>query len=280
MDAVLSAERKKIIRKRRIKSFLVATAFIGPAFVCFAFFKYYTSLQSLYYSFFNYQFNNPPGKFIWFDNYIALFKNPSFYNQLKNTAVLFIFGMAFGFWVPIVQALLLNELGKGKGVYRYLYLIPAGIPSIAMLAVMKYFWDPTGGLANVITDALGLGTHLWLLDEGLVKFSLRFFGIMGGGVGMLIYFVAINNISESLYEAARIDGASRTQSMFRITLPNMKNIISIQFLLALSGSLLAFDDIFVLTQGGPNRASESIVMGIYNNVYTNSAYGIDRKSVV
>ena len=268
-------QRKRLLRRKKVRSFFIALSFIGPAALFFLVFRYYTSLQSLFYSFFNYSYKNPPGKFIGLDNYIRLFHaGSSFYPQLWNTVVLFLFSLAFGFWVPIVQALLLNELTRGKAFFRYLYIVPAGIPTIAMLAVMKYVWDPTGGLANSIAGALGLGRdHGWLIDPDTVKLCLRIPGILGGGISMLIYLVAINNINEEIYQAGLIDGASRLRMMFSLTLPNMKNIIGVQFLLSLSSSLLAFDDIYVLTQGGPAGASETLVMGIYNSVYYQSAYG-------
>ncbi len=267
-------KRNSVAFRMKLKRFWIAFSFIAPAGLFFIVFRYYTSFQSLVYSFFNYKFSDPPGNFIGFDNYIAVFSNPSFYNQLWNTVVLFLFGLAFGFWVPIVQALLLNELTKGRGVIRYLYVVPAGIPSIAMLAVQKYIWDPTGGLANAILQLIGIESQGFLIDPDQVKICLRILGLLGGGVSMLIYYVAINNISDEFYEAAKVDGATRWRMMFSLTLPNMKNIIGIQLLLSLSSSLLAFDDIFVLTQGGPGGASETIVMGIYNSIYYNSGYGI------
>ena len=99
-------KRNSVAFRMKLKRFWIAFSFIAPAGLFFIVFRYYTSFQSLVYSFFNYKFSDPPGNFIGFDNYIAVFSNPSFYNQLWNTVVLFLFGLAFGFWVPIVQALL------------------------------------------------------------------------------------------------------------------------------------------------------------------------------
>lgn len=85
--------------------------------------------------------------------------------------------------------------------------------------------------------------------------------------------VAIDNVPQEMYEAARLDGASDFRQTVSITLPNIVGMIGVQFLLSLSTGLLAFDDVYVLTQGGPARASETLVMGIYNQVYTYNQYG-------
>lgn len=189
--------------------------------------------------------------------------------------ILFAYSILLGFWVPIVQALLLNETTKGKGLLRYLYVLPAAVPSVAGLAIWRYIWNPEAGLANVLVNALGIPDQAWLLDENLIKLTLRLPGLLGGGIGMLIYLVAINNVSDELYEAAKIDGASNFRCVFSITLPNIKGIIGIQLLLSLSSSLLAFDDVYIMTgaSGGPGGSASTLVFGIYMRAYDQLQYG-------
>lgn len=263
------------LKHKKLNKTIWAFVFLTPAVIMFLAFRYYPALQSLVFSFFNYTYRNPFNSFVGFDNYIAVLSNPAFLQQMSNTLILFVYGMILGFWVPIAQALLLSELSKKlQGVYRFLFLIPSAIPSVAGMAIWKYIWDPSGGLANVITGSLGLGTYEWLYSKELVKFCLRFPYLIGGSMNIFLYYVAIRNIDECLYESARLDGATRFQMMRRITLPLIAPIISIQFLLSITHSLLAFDDIYVMTSGGPANSSATIVYGIYNYVYTYSAYGI------
>lgn len=125
----------------------------------------------------------------------------------------------------------------------------------------------------MITSALGLGEFDWLYDEKLVKFCLRIPAILGGGTNVLIYLVAIGGVGEEMYEAARLDGASRFRQIFSLTLPNIANIIGIQFLLSLTGSLLAFDDVYVMTKGGPGTSSTTVVMAIYQKAFNDLNYG-------
>ena len=186
----LQAIRKKVLSRK----FAVCCLFIIPCAAFYVIFRYWPFLQSLFYSFFHYDYMNPPGDWAGFDNYINTFRSSVFWTSLWTTVKLFLLSLAFGFLVPILQALFLAEIKRGKAAFRYMYLIPAGIPSIATLAVWKYIWNPQGGLANVISSALGFGTHDWLFEPNTALFALRFSCILGGGLGMMIYFVAINNI--------------------------------------------------------------------------------------
>ena len=266
-------KKRKFMAGKNKQDLWMGLLFIAPAVIGFFIFRYVTSFQAFYYSFFRYDYVNPPGVFIGLDNYVNLFKSEIFWESLLNTIILFAMSVAFGFWVPIVQALMINELGKSQGVFRYLYLIPAGIPGVASMVVWKYMWNVDAGLANVITSALGLGEFDWLYDEKLVKFCLRIPAILGGGTNVLIYLVAIGGVGEEMYEAARLDGASRFRQIFSLTLPNIANIIGIQFLLSLTGSLLAFDDVYVMTQGGPGTSSTTVVMAIYQKAFNDLNYG-------
>lgn len=254
--------RKKYLSRR----FAVICLFVVPCLAFYIIFRYWPFLQSLLYSFFDYDYMTPPGEWVGFENYANTFKSKLFWETLWTTVKLFLLQLAFGFIVPILQALLLAEVTKGKGVFRYLYIIPAGIPSIASLAVWKYIWNPQGGLANALMRALGLPTHDWLFDADTALFALRFSSILGGGLGMMIYFVAINNIDSEIYSAAKIDGANGWQQILFITMPNILGTIGIQFLLALTSSLLAFDDVYILT-GGAN-SSQTVVMGVYRKAFS------------
>ena len=97
---------------------------------------------------------------------------------------------------------MLFQLTKTRGLARYLYIFPTGITALASMSIWKYIWDPERGLANFITSHLGLGTFQWLQDENLVKFCLRFQGILGGGMIIAVYLVTMNNIPKEQFEAA------------------------------------------------------------------------------
>ena len=186
------------------------------------------------------------------------------------------FSLCFGFLTPIVQALLLNEIkGKPRTLARYLYVLPAAVPGVAGLAVWRYIWNPDSGIANMLIGAVGIPPQSWLLDEKLLKLTLSLPGLLGGGLTLLVYLIAIEGVNPELYEAAALDGATRFKMMWFITLPQIAYMISIQLLLSISVSLLAFDTPFIMTDGsgGPNGAATTIVFGIYTKAYTELQYG-------
>jgi multiple sugar transport system permease protein len=267
-------------RTRKVKDFLIAAAFIFPGALCIFIFKYLMSAQSLIYSFFDYNYVDPSNStFIGLDNYIAvLSKHSWFWPQLKNTLILWAYSLCFGFITPIIQALLLNEIkGKGRVLARYLYVLPAAVPGVAGLAVWRYIWDPQAGIANMIIGAFGVGPQRWLGDENLIKLTLSLPGLLGGGLNLLIYLIAIEGINPELYEASALDGATRFKMMLFITLPQIAYMISIQLLLSISGSLLAFDTPYIMTdgKGGPGTppAATTIVFGIYTKAYNELDFG-------
>ncbi len=238
--------------------------FLGPTTVAFILFSYFPLARAVYISLFDYSWVKPPGPFVGLKNYIQAFGTVTFRTDLWNTAVLFFFALVLGFWVPILQALLLDQLrGITHRVAKYLYLLPMAIPGVGAFLIWKWIWNPDLGLANAFLALFHLGPLLWLNDPQLVKLTLRIPYLIGGGMNVMIYLAAIQGVSAELYEAAEIDGAGAWQRLLRITLPQIWHVVTILFILTLTGALLAFDDVFVLTSGGPGNASATIVYGIY-----------------
>ena len=270
----LTKSHRKLLKPKAEKR-LIAFLFLLPAIICFILFVYYPFFNTIYNSFFRYNFVNPSNSiFVGFNNYINTFKSQLFWLEIKNTLILFLFQILFGFWVPILQAIAISEMIRGKGFARLAYLLPTALSAFAGLSVWKYIWEPDGGLANMITKFLGLGAYQWYGDENLVKFCLRFPAILGGGGMVIIIFVAINNISSELYEAAKIDGANAFQRIRHITMPGIKYIVFLTFILGLTGSLLAFTDVYMITQGGPGYSSFTVVLGIYTKAFREQNFGM------
>ena len=261
-------------RKAKIRKIFLALLFLSPAIVCFVVFKYLPTFQTLYYSLFRYNMVDPPGKFVGLRNYTNALQSELFWLSFKNTLALYGWQMLLGFWVPIVQAICISEMVRGKTLAKLAYLLPTGISGVAGLSVWKYIWEPDGGLANQFMNLFGLGPYQWYGDEALVKFCLRFPAILGGGGMVIFLFVTILNISSELYDAAKIDGANAFQRIFHITLPGMRYTIFISFILSLTGSLLAFDDVYMVTQGGPGYASYTVVLGIYRKAFQEQNWGM------
>lgn len=238
-------------------------AFIFPAVIVFGLFKYYPLFKALYTSFYDYMPVNPPGSFVGLQNYIRVLQTNTFWACTWTTFVLFALYIAFGFWPPIIQALMLEQMKKGHKIYRFLYMLPWAVPVIASITLWKWIYNPDYGLLNEALKFVGLGPYLWLSNPALVRPALMLPTILGGGLTIMIYLAAINGISPEIYEAATVDGASAWQKVWCITLPSIRPIIEIQFLLAVSQSFLIFNEPFVMTGGGPANATRTLALLVY-----------------
>ena len=260
--------------RQSISRSIPAVVFLTPAVAAFVLFKYYPLFRGLVMSFYRWDMIDPPGKFIGLANFASTLTSEHFYLLLKNTMILFAFGLLLGFWVPIAQALVLNHIRTGYSVFRFLFVLPVAVPSVAFLMVWTYIWSVDDGLANAVMNVLGLPRQDWISDPALVKLCLRVPGLLGQGVGILIYLAAIQNIPEEVIEAAIVDGANAWQRIWRIILPSIVPIINVMFIIAITQSLLAFDDVWIMTQGGPGYASSTLVIGVYQRAFVQNQYGM------
>ena len=274
MENVKKKSLKSRLTSQSGKRCLLGLAFLIPIFAVLTIFQYIPIVQSVFQSFFQYRITELPGDFVGFENYKAVFNSELFYTYFYNTVVLYVMMILFSFFIPIGQGLMLYQLKRTRGFFRYMYIFPTGITALAGMSVWKYIWEPEGGLANFITSKIGLGTFDWLYSEETVKFCLRFPGILGGGAGVVLYLVTLNNIPEELFEAAKIDGATAWHCLRYLELPSLKGLIKIQLLMGLTGSLLAFGDVFIMTQGGPGYSSTTLVLGAYYKAFREQNFGV------
>ncbi len=257
----------------KTKTFLTGILFITPAVIVFTLFKYIPIIQAFKMSFYNWNIMNPPGDFIGLKNFSLIFSSTLFKTALKNNLIIFGLGLLFGFWVPILQAVFLNEIKRGQYFFRIFYLLPMAVPPMAGFILWKWIYHPDYGALNSLLVKFGLQPIGWLTDPKIAKISLTLPGLLGGGLGIFVYLSAIQGISPELFESAEIDGASPFQKFCFILLPRIKFVIIIQFILVLSGIFQLFDQIFVLTGGGPLDSTRVISMLIYRYAFENYQMG-------
>ena len=253
------AQTKGLGRQRTFMALL----FTLPAIIAFLLFKYYPMVQAIYMSFFDYKVAAPPGNFVGLENYAHAFSDPLNGQVWGNNIILFAWGLTLGFWVPVVQAMLLNEMRRAKTIFRVAYLLPSVVPAVASAVIWRWIYNPDWGLLNSILMRLGLPELGWLSDPNMSKFSLALPALLGGGLGIFIYLSALQGIPDHLYEAAEMDGATVLQKIRYITIPSIKPIIAIQFILALSAAFQIFDNVYIMTQGGPADSTRVIALNIY-----------------
>lgn len=275
MEVILKSGKKTIQKPRRFKLRFMPIIFLLPSVICYICFKYYPLLYMTYVSFFDYSIVNPPGKFVGLNNYVEFLTSATFWHAMSNTFIFFALYLALTFWIPILQALLLNEIRRGNAFYRFMYQIPTIIPVVAGILVWKWMYNPDHGLLNELLAEIGLGPYGWLNDLKMTKLAIVLPSLFtGSGISLLLYYSAIRSIPTEILEAAKIDGAGPWKRIWAMILPNIKFIIIIQFVAFMSGVLLAFDNIYIMTQGGPANSTLVVSMLVVNSAFQQSRFGI------
>lgn len=234
--------------------------------------KYYPILKALYISFFNYDPINQPGQFVGFENYKTMFTTQYYWEAWHNSFVFLFLQIVMVFMVPIIQALFLNELRK-KNLISTMYLLPTLIPTTINVIIWRWVWHPDYGIANQIVKLFGGQPQTWLSDPALVKFCIIFPGVVGGGIAVLLYLSAIQGISPDIMESASLDGCTGWKRIWYITLPNIRFVIFIQLVMAVSSAMQMLDAPYMFASGGPSGASTTQGIYIYNAFNRDYNYG-------
>lgn len=235
--------------------------------------KYYPILKAAYISLFDYDPIHQPGTFVGFKNYLDMFKTDFYWEAWSNTFVFLALQILMAFFIPIIQALFLNELRKMKSTVSTMYLLPALIPTAINVIVWRWIWHPDYGVANQIVQFFGGEPQLWLSDPSLVKFCIIFPGVIGGGISVLLYLSAIQNVSPDICESAALDGCTGWKRIWYIILPNIRYIIFIQLIIAVSTAMQMLDAPYMFAAGGPSGASTTQGIYIYNAFNKDFNYG-------
>jgi len=250
---------------------------VFPGLLLFIFALFVPIFLSVYYGMTDY---SGMGKlnFIGFDNFINIFTNdPVFWHSVRNALLLGIGFVVIQHPLCIVFAILLDRIGnKIEKVYRTVFFIPCVISTVVTTKMWVNILDPNVGMLNKVLDAVGLGflKQEWLGNPKTALLSVLFICIWQGfGWGMLIYYSGLKGISEELYEAAKIDGATSMQVYSRITLPLLKPVIRINVTLAMIAALKQMETVYLATNGGPGDATQFLANYLYIRAFSRFEYG-------
>lgn len=213
-------------------------------------------------------------KYIGLDNYSTLLRDENFWDSVKHSVVLAGFS-TLSLAGYLIVALVLSGNIRGSNLFRKIYLIPMLLSSVAIAQLWLKVYHPTNGILNTFLEWLGAeNTPEWLADPSIVLGAI-FVPILWqyAGFYILIYYAALKNIPAALTEAARIDGATSAQIALRIKLPLIFEVIKVTIVLAVVGSLKYFDLIYVMTDGGPNGASEVMASYMYHMAFNRYDFG-------
>ena len=249
-----------------------------PAVILTLMFTIWPTLQALYLSFTNATSLGLNNKFVGLDNYIYMFHDKSFIQALTNTAKLMAVVPVITIFCSLVLAFVLNQCKlKEMVLYRTIFYFPNIVSLTVVGIIWSFVFHPNVGIVNKILGAVGLESlqRSWLGDSKTALWCIAFTLLwQAAGYYMVMHIAAMDGISPEIYESATLDGASAWRKLVSITMPLMKDIIGITFVLALSGTInLSFVLSQVMTGGGPNGASSVLLQYMYTQGFVNGNFG-------
>ena len=249
-----------------------------PAVILTLMFTIWPTAQALYLSFTNATSLGLNNKFVGLDNYIYMFHDKSFIQALINTAKLMVVVPVITIFCSLVLAFVLNQCKlKEMVLYRTLFYFPNIVSLTVVGIIWSFVFHPNVGIVNKILGAVGLESlqRSWLGDSKTALWCIAFTLLwQAAGYYMVMHIAAMDGISPEIYESATLDGASAWRKLVSITMPLMKDIIGITFVLALSGTInLSFVLSQVMTGGGPNGASSVLLQYMYTQGFVNGNFG-------
>ncbi len=271
---VLPRSRSKTSRRIRWQQQGTAYLFLLPALLVFAAVTWYPILQTILYSFQNVNLQGVQG-WAGFSNYSAMFGDPLFYKVWWNTLGYVLLSLLLGAMVPVVLALMINELRRFSSIFQTLVYLPALIPATVALIVWRQIYAPEGGILNSMLKLFTIPPQLWLQNPLLAKPAIIIIMTwVGAGGTTLIYMSALSEIPSEIYEAAELDGFSPLQRIFYIALPLISSRIQMMVVLQVILVAQVFTEPFILTSGGPANSTRSPVLQIYYTAFTQNNFGL------
>jgi len=211
-----------------------------------------------------------PATWIGLRNYRNLLDDRFFWQSMGNVVYYTVATIIFQTTIPLLIASFLNSGIKGSTVFRFIYFLPVVISLTITGLLWRMIYEPNFGILNEMLRSFGLKdwTQLWLADKNLVMPCIIVVSIWQSlGFFMMIFFAAMQSIPEDLYESAAIDGANIWHRFRYITIPMLRSTITVVVVLNTIGGIKAFDQIWVMTTGGPNHASETLGTYLYRTAF-------------
>jgi len=246
--------RAPAVRKdstRRWRNTIQGYIFISPVVLGLLIFTLGPMIASLYFSFTDYPMLRAP-EWIGVRNYVNMFtKEDHFWQACKVTVIYAVTSVPLGMMGSFLLAMLLNQRVKGIAFYRTSFYIPTVVPAVASAVLWGWLLNADYGLVNAVLIKLGLPPNTFFSSPNTALGSMVLMSLWGVGGGMIIYLAGLQGIPESLYEAAKIDGAGELRLFFSITVPMMTPTIFFNLVMGLIGAFQTFTTAFILTAGGP-----------------------------
>jgi multiple sugar transport system permease protein len=259
------------IRKNR---WHCACLFILPILVVFGLFRIYPSVQTLVYSFFDINLVAKTLKPVGIRNFILLAHDATFLRAITNTAIFTLYIVIVSTAIGLVLASLFTSRMRGAAVLKAVYFAPFITSTVAAAVVWTFLYNPRFGLFNSVLQIFGIPTRGWISSSKDALTAIIIFSIWKTvGYNMVIFIAGLQNIPDSFHEAAIIDGAGAVRRFFTISMPLVAPTTIFVVMYNTILALKVFDQVFVLTAGGPAEATTVVVLQIYRQAFENYRFG-------
>jgi multiple sugar transport system permease protein len=269
---VIAIQRRQLTPVER-KNLRKGLFFIAPWIIGILVFTLYPVIYSIIFSFSTYSGLKPP---IWtgLQNYVRLFSDELVGKTLGNTFFYTALAVPVGIVVAILLALAMNSAVREVAIYRAALYIPSILPLFALSFIFIVLINPKYGLVNYALSFVGVPADTdYLSDPTSAKMVIVALAQLGAGNAALIFLAGLRGIPQTLYDAARIDGASRLSCFFKITLPLLSPIILFNMITGLSSGLQTFLQAFIITKGAPNNGTLFFMYYLYNTAFAHAELG-------
>ena len=262
--------RRLTLRTREAIAFYL---FISPWLLGFLFFYAGPMIASFVLSLTDWDLLTAP-EFVGLANYIKIFtRDPLFLKSLKITCIYTFSYVCLDLILAMGLALLLNQRIRGMGVFRTVYYLPSVLAGVAYVVMWMWMFNPRAGLINTLLGYVGIQGPRWLQDPHWALPALIIMSLWGVGRSMIIYLAGLQDIPNSLYEAAKIDGAGRWHEFWKITLPLLTPSILFNLVFGIIMTFQSFTNVYVATNGGPLDSTLFYVVYLYRKAFEHLAMG-------
>ncbi len=263
---------------QKLKKYFPEIGMLLPAFLFLTVFIFIPFLLSFYFSFTNERLipRPIPTKFVGFDNYERILTDPEFWKAVKNTIYFALWVIPLQLSVSLSSAMLLNSKMKGLALFRSISLLPLLMPMTVITAIWSALFIYPDGLLNGALQSIipFIDPIDWLGDKGKAMFSIVLLSMWATfPFQMLIYLAGLQEIPTDRYEAASIDGFNAWQKFRYITLPGLRNTNIFVIIITTIGALSLFTQVNILTGGGPEGATLTIIQYMFDNGYSSQRIG-------
>jgi multiple sugar transport system permease protein len=261
-------------RRRSLPAGIHTWVFLLPLLFSFILFSWRPILQAAVMAFQHTNLVSAPTWVGW-DNFARVLQDPQLGTAVLNTLFFGILAILFGYPIPLVVAVLMSEVRRARGLFSALAYLPVVVPPVVSALLWKFFYDasPTG-VFNTVIGWLGIPPQPWLQNAATAMPSLVLFATWSAAGGtIIIYLAALVGVSPELYDAAEVDGAGVWRKVWHVTMPQLRGVLLVTFILQIIGTAQVFLEPYLLTNGGPNNSTLTVLLLIYRYAFQNSLGG-------